>query len=128
MKPIPTPHTRTSLTKTGERISNGRRLAEDTAAWMEANDDVFFKLYGFVKTMQVDERCGRVRDRVAAWCFDQSIIVGNEQYRFANPLWAGISRYMVLYDESLLNAPIVFHDSDIDCYGLLPVSYLPQTQ
>lgn len=127
MRPIKSPHTRAELTMTGERINNGRRLAENTAAWMEGNKEAFFAIYRYVKTMQAEENFGRVRDRVAAWCVDNLIKVGNDDFRFSNDYWAGISRYLVIYDDSLLDAPIIFRDSDIDCYGLPPVSYLPQT-
>lgn len=127
VKPIPSPHTRTSLTKTGKRINNGRRLIERTARWMEGNKSAFFAIYRYVKTMQSEENSGRVRDRVAAWCVDNLIKVGDDDFRFSNDFWAGISRYLVIYDDSLLDAPIIFRDSDIDCYGLLPVSYLPTT-
>lgn len=51
--------------------------------------------------------------------------LGDSEFTFSNTYWAGISRYMVLYDKSLLYHPIEFKDSDIDCYGILPVSYLP---
>ena len=115
------------MTKTGERINNGRRLIERTARWMEGNKAAFFAIYRYVKTMQSEENSGRVRDRVAAWCVDNLFKVGDDDFRFSNDFWAGISRYLVMYDESLLDAPITFRDSDIDCYGMHPVSYLPTT-
>lgn len=99
-------------------------MAEQTRRWMEGNREAFWKIYGFVKNMQFDGGKGRVRDRVASFCVDQSIEVGDSPYTFNNTWWAGISRYLVLYDPTLLNDPIRFRDSDIDCYGLLPVSYL----
>lgn len=129
MRPIPTPHIRTKLTKTGESIRRGRRMAEASASWMEANREGFEGIYRYVKLLQAGRFRGRVRDRVAAWCVDHRITVGpGEDYRFANGVWAGISRYLVVRDRSLDGAPIVLRDSDIDCYGLLPVSYLPETQ
>ena len=57
-----------------------------------------------------------------------NIEVGDEPYTFNNTWWAGISRYLVLHDPTLLEDPIRFRDSDIDCYGLLPVSYLPEIE
>lgn len=125
-KPIPSPHERSVLVTSGERICNGRRLAETVHRWMEANRESFFLIYGFVKTMQSKERFGRVRDRVAAFCVDHGIEIDGDPYAFNNTFWAGISRYLVLYDNTLADAPIRFRDSDIDCYGLLPVSYLPK--
>ena len=124
MKPIKSPHERL-FTISGERLLNGRRLAEECQRWMEANHDAFFAIYGFVKSMQSNERAGRVRDRVASFCVDRNIKVGSDPYAFNNDYWAGISRYLILHDGSLDGAPIKFRDSDIDCYGLLPVSYLP---
>lgn len=109
-------------------IESGRKMAESTRRWMEGNEPAFRKIYRFVKDMQRYGGKGRVRDRVAAFCVDQSIEVGDAPYTFNNTWWAGISRYLVLHDPSLLNDPIRFRDSDIDCYGLLPVSYLPELQ
>ena len=125
MKPIKSPHKRTRLTITGERITNGRRLAIRTASWMEGNREAFFAIYGYVKSMQSEESFGRVRDRVASWVAGNLTKFDNEDFRFGNDYWAGISRYLVLYDDSLRDAPIIFCDSDIDCWGLVPVSYLP---
>lgn len=124
-KPIPSPHKRSAVTISGERLLNGRKLAETAHSWMEANRDSFFLIYGFVRAMQSDGRGGRVRDRVAAHCVDNGIEIGADPYAFNNNYWAGISRYLVLHDGTLADAPIKFRDSDIDCYGLLPVSYLP---
>lgn len=124
-KPIPSPHKRSVITINGERLLNGRKLAETAHRWMEANRDSFFLIYEFVRDMQSDGRGGRVRDRVAAYCVDHGIEIGADPYAFNNNYWAGISRYLVLHDDTLADAPIKFRDSDIDCYGLLPVSYLP---
>ena len=125
MVPIKSPHVRTVRVKTGERINNGRALAIKAQGWMERNGHAFFELYRFVKRLQAEERIGRVRDRVAVWCMAHGIEVGDDPYKFGNAYWAGIARYIALYDPSLVGAPLKFHDSDIDCYRLLPVSYLP---
>lgn len=109
-------------------IESGREMATKVHRWMEVNEAAFRKIYGFVKEMQRTGSKGRVRDRVAAFCVDQSIEVGDEPYTFNNTWWAGISRYLVLHDPSLMEDPIRFRDSDIDCYGLLPVSYLPEIE
>lgn len=109
-------------------IESGRKMAESTRRWMEGNEAAFRKIYRFVKGMQIQGGKGRVRDRVAAFCVDQSIDVGDAPYTFNNSWWAGISRYLVLHDPSLQDDPIRFRESDIDCYGLLPVSYLPELQ
>lgn len=121
---IKSPHRR-SFTITGERLVNGRKLAYQTWCWVEKNKDAFFAIYGYLKQLRESGYRGRVRDRVAVYCVEHGIQVGDEEYTFSNSYWAGISRYMVLYDKSLLYHPIEFKDSDIDCYGLLPVSYLP---
>ena len=123
MRPtIESPHTR-RYTVSGERLASGRSMAIRTRGWMESNPSAFFEIVGYVKAMQ-GRRCGRVRDRVAAFCVDRGIDVGGE-YAFDNTLWAGISRYAALFDPSLVGDPLRFRDSDTDCYGLLPVSYLP---
>ena len=124
MKPIKSPHSRTNRIKTGERINNGRDLAEKTRKWMEDNEEAFFTLYRYVKKLQMQKSGGRVRDRVAIHCIQSNIDVGEDPYKFSNTYWAGIARYMVLYDPSLIGDPIMLRDSDIDCFGLYPVSYL----
>lgn len=123
-KPIPSPHKR-SFTITGERLHNGRKIAYQTWCWVEKNKDAFFAIHDYLEELAAQGCKGRVRDRVAVWCVEHGIKVGDEEFTFSNSFWAGISRYMVLYDDSLLGHPIEFRDSDIDCYGLLPVSYLP---
>ena len=85
-------------------------------------------LHRFVALLQQGGCRGRVRDRVAAFCVDRGVEVGDSPYAFNNSWWAGISRYLVLHDPSLLGDPIKFRNSEIDAYGLLPVSYLPETQ
>lgn len=111
---------------TADRLDSGRKMAEQTRRWMEGNERAFLEIYRFVKDMQVSGGRGRVRDRVAAFCVDHEIEVGDSPYTFNNTWWAGISRYLVLHDPKLMGDPITFRDSDIDCYGLLPVSYLPE--
>jgi hypothetical protein len=123
--PIKSPHARLSLVKTGDSIAAGRKMALEAKSWMERNKDAFFEIYGFVKSLQSQEKVGRVRDRVAVFCMERGINVLDEPYKFANAKWAGIARYLALYDPSLMDAPLKFADSDIDCYGLMPVSYLP---
>ena len=123
--PIKSPHERNSIVITGERINNGRELAHKTHTWMANHKDTFFALYGFVKKLQSEGFKGRVRDRVAVHCMMRGIELGDDPYKFGNAYWAGVARYMALYDPSLIDAPLTFHDSDIDCYGLLPVGYLP---
>lgn len=126
-KPIASPHERGYVID-GEKLLNGQRLAKEAHSWMEKNEESFREIYGYVKRMQGRGTVGRVRDRVAAFCADRGIKVGNDEYAFGNAYWAGISRYLVLYDASLLTAPIKFNDSDIDCHGLFPVSWLPEIE
>lgn len=123
-KPIPSPHKR-GYTISGEHLTNGRRIAYKTWCWVEKNKETFFTIYDYLKTLAESGCKGRVRDRAAVYCVEHGIQVGDSEFTFSNTYWAGISRYMVLYDKSLLYHPIEFKDSDIDCYGLLPVSYLP---
>lgn len=108
----------------GKRLANGRTMAVKVRNWMERNRDAFIAIYRFVKQMQGTNTGGRVRDRVAVFCVEKSIKVGDEDYTFSNTFWAGISRYLVLCDPSLMDCPIKFKQSDIDCFGLYPISYL----
>lgn len=124
MKPIKSPNER-KFPIDGAKILKGRDMAYKSHRWMERSERAFFEIYRFVKQMQRDETAGRVRDRVAVYCIERQLVVGMDVYTFGNAYWAGISRYLVLYDESLRDAPIRFNDSYIDYYGLLPVSYLP---
>lgn len=126
MVAIRSPHERKMKTITGERLVNGRAMARMTNTWMENHKDAFFEIYSFVKSLQAQEKVGRVRDRVAVFCMAKGIHLGYDPYKFGNAYWAGIARYLALYDPSLVGAPLKFNDSDIDCYGLLPVSYLPE--
>lgn len=109
---------------TGERLANGRAMAVRVRNWMERNKTAFKAIYTFCKTLQLKNTGGRIRDRVAVFCVEQQIKVGDDSYTFSNTFWAGISRYLVLCDPSLQDAPIKFNRSDIDCFGLYPISYL----
>ena len=77
MKAIRSPYT-TERTMSAAHIESGREMATKVHRWMEANEAAFRKIYGFVKEMQRTGGRGRVRDRVAAFCVDQSIEVGDE--------------------------------------------------
>ena len=109
----------------GKAIASGREIARKTHDWMVANQEGFEAILGFVKSLQSSEKVGRVRDQVAIFSVDHKISVGRG-YMFDNTLWAGVGRYLVLVDPSLHGAPIVFKESAVDCYGLLPVSWLPE--
>jgi len=122
--PIKTPHKLTTMTVTDQTIKAGARMANDVWAWMECNKGAFFEIYDFVKSLQARHTTGRVRDRVAVHCMTHGIEVDDDPYKFANAKFAGIARYMALMDPSLMDAPLRFNDSLIDCFGLLPVSYL----
>lgn len=119
MRTIASPFTRT-VPMSGERLAKGRQIATDTHRWMESHEDAFWAIYGYVKTV----KGGRVRDRVASWCVDHGIEVDGDPYTFNNTFWAGISRYLILYDPSLRDNPIKLRESAVDCFGLWPVSYL----
>lgn len=100
-------------------LAQGQRLAEATACWLAANMDDFVLLYSIVKDFQRERIRGRIRDRVIA----EAIRRGSprfeaEGFKFANALWAGITRYMCVLDNSLLDNPITLHKSAIDAYGL----------
>ena len=128
MRAIDTPHVRTTLVKTAATIESGKKMARDVRDWMERNEDAFWAILGYVKDMQRKGVTGRVRDRVAVYCITNAIEVDDDPYKFANAKFAGIARYMALIDPTLVNDPLRFNDSVIDCYGLLPVSYLPELE
>ena len=106
-----------------ERRENGKKLAFDAHRWVEANEDAFKLIHHFVKHQAGK---GRMRDRVAVFCIQHGIRVEDEPYKFANAYWAGIARYLVVYDQSLLRDKITLADSDIDAYGLPEVSWMEE--
>lgn len=126
MRAIPSPHGRTSLVKTSVTIGKGRAMARETWRWMEANEGSFMAVLRYVQGLKARGVKGRLRDRVAIFCADNGIEVGENGRLFTNGTFAGIVRYMVLLDPSLDGGPVVMNDSYIDCYGLLPVSWLPE--
>lgn len=123
MSVLKSPHERSRKVVTSLSLEAGRRQAEDVSKWMNGHEDAFWKLYDYVKGLQASGTKGRVRDRVAIFAVKSNISVG-EQFKFANGYWAGIARYMALYDPSLIEAPLKFNDSDIDCFGLFPIEWL----
>lgn len=127
MKRIQSPHARTYL-KTGERIVSGMRLADEGRRWMEANEDAFFAILEYCRELRRDGVKGRARDKVATFCCENGIKVGNDGTAFANASWAVIARYIVLLDPELGEYPLTLADSNVDCVGLHPISYLPQLE
>lgn len=105
-------------------FANGRVLANDARDWMERNEAAFMAIYGYVKSLQANHVNGRLRDRVSIFCMQNNIQVGDDVYTFANGIWAGIARYLVLYDPSLLYAPVKLASSDLDLFGLWRVSWM----
>lgn len=125
MRPLKSPfYKECNLETHGSRINDGRKLADETKRWMESHEQAFWQMMRYVKTLQREGIKGRLRDRVSTYCVDNNINTSNSQYRFANELWAGISRYMVLIDPSLKYNPIEANTSCIDLFGLYPISYL----
>ncbi|MBQ1450553.1 MAG: hypothetical protein IIZ12_06460 [Eggerthellaceae bacterium] len=123
-RPIESPHQPTSIVRTDATVKAGMRMAAEVKAWMEDNEDAFWTILGFVRGLQGKHVGGRVRDRVAVMLMANNVHMDDDPYKFANAKFAGIARYMALIDPSLVGAPLKFSDSVIDCYGLLPVSYL----
>lgn len=126
MRPIPSPHKRTRLIKNGATIAKGRQMALEAQAWMEGARDEFMAVHGFLAGLRDAGRKGRVRDRAAIFCLDNGISFAGGKRGLTNANWAAMERYLALYDPSLVGTVIEMGDSYIDCYGLLPVSWLPE--
>ena len=108
---------------TSESYLNGRKLIEPVAGWITANPKWFLFVYDTVKDAQ--ERGGikrGIRDHVAAKCIERGLKIKEDGFTFPNAWWPGLARYLVILDPSLLNNPIVLMPSDIDGYGLPPVT------
>ena len=123
-KKIDSPHAWGRVSVSDADLRDGKAIAENSARWMETHEDAFYAMLGYVKRLQASGVRGRLRDRVAVWYMAHEADFESRGYRFANADWAGICRYMALADPSLVDDPIKFADSKIDCYGLLTVSYL----
>ena len=125
MKRIKSPHQRT-YTMDGQSLVSGMRLAEEGMRWMESNREAFFAILDYCKQLRAEGVKGRARDKVATFCCENGIRVGNESAAFANGTWAVIARYIVLLEPELGEYPLALADSNVDCVGLYPISYLPQ--
>lgn len=108
---------------TSDSYLNGRKLSEAAARWIDKHPDEFNSLYRMVKKQQGMGRMAYLRDRVKVQAYDLGITVKEGEYSFANGLWAPLIRYMAYADPSLVGNPIVFERSDVDNYGLVPVSF-----
>lgn len=127
-KRIKSPCSREFLVLDGDEFKRGRRLAQRTYKWMREHKATFFTLYEVVKNLQRRGVKACARDQVKAYCEAHNIRVSdNPGVLFDNSLWAGISRYLVLHDQSLRKNPIALRKSNIDYYGLYAIAYLPET-
>lgn len=109
-KPVESPNYEGRNPWTAERAINGRRLAEKTAAWVEANRDDFEGIYRIVKDFQRQGKRGRLQDRVVAEALVRGVRYEADDFKMANGLWAGITRYLVLYDPTLEGNPVAAFD------------------
>jgi len=119
----PSPNEKCKNPFTSESYLNGRKLIERTAEWIGKNTSDFIAIYNYVKDLQASGFRGRVRDRVIAEGMVHGLKFAEDGYTFANDLWAGIARYLVVLDPSLMGSPIEFRQSDIDGYGLVPIDF-----
>lgn len=117
-KTIDSPHVR-KKTISQLNINAGRKQAEAVKTWMEAHRGAFFFI---LNTMQHEKVVPRPRDYFANE-LSRRHLCNDKPLAFNNNYWAGIARYLVLVDPSL-EAKLNMRDSDIDCWGLYPVSYL----
>lgn len=119
MTRIPSPHRDSMAVRTGERVSNGVRIANEAAEWMEGHEREFRAILWKVREIRRGGPTGRLRDRVAAWCCDNGVRVSAKEGVFVdNSLWAAICRYLVLLDPSLDGDPVLMRHSDVDFVGL----------
>ena len=123
MKPWTSPNYDGRSPWTVEACLRGRNLAMDAARWIEGHQQQFNSLYRIIKRMQSEGVKGRVRDRAVVEAMALGITFEQGCYTFANGLWAGLTRYMAYADHSLIDNPLRFNRSDIDNYGLVPISY-----
>lgn len=124
---IPSP-IKPTMPTSGEHINKGRRLANMGKKWMESNEDGFREIYRFVKSLQTSHSFGRLHDRVAIHCMNHHIRMSDvPEIKFSNDLWTAIARYLVIFDPSLLNAPVRLRQSDLDFFGLWPISWMEVT-
>lgn len=100
-KPYPSPHGRTYLTFTNANWVQGIRQAKEAAAWMEQNRYQFLHIQVSAKLARND----------------------GKPYRVPSPHSGAVARYLLLIEPSLKDT-LSIHDEPIDCFGLLPVSWL----
>lgn len=109
----------------GEKINLGRKLANSTRCWMEQNEPAFMEIYRFVKGLQGNCVSGRLHDRVATYCTDHHLRMSDTPgIKFSNDTWTGVARYLVIYDPTLLNAPVKLKPSAIDHVGLWRIGWM----
>lgn len=118
-KTIASPHVRKNKTVSDLDINAGRKQAQEVKRWMETHQGAFFFI---LNTMRHEKVVPRPRDYFANELIRRHL-ANDKPFAFNNNYWAGISRYLVLVDPSL-EAKLNMRDSDIDCWGLYPVSYL----
>lgn len=106
------------------RITNGEKLALSVKSWMDSNKDEFFYMYDFACQLHRKHVKGRLRGRIISHCLERRKRKDVDDFELAHATFAGITRYMVLYNPDLLDDPIKFADSDIDAFGLFDVKYL----
>lgn len=123
-KILESPHEIDPEKKTVSRIANGEKLAYKVKSWMDSNKDEFFYMYNFVCQLHNKHIKGRLRDRIISYCLERRKRKDVDDFKLTHATFAGITRYMVLYNPELLDDPIKFADSDIDAFGLFDVEYL----
>lgn len=124
MTRIPSPHRHSMVVRTGARVSNGVRIANRAAEWMEGHEEEFMAILGEVRRLRLEKVYRDVRGRVARWCCENGVRVSvQEGYFVDNTLWAAICRYLVLLDPSLEGDPVLMRHSDVDFVGLAEVSW-----
>ena len=119
---IESPHVRSTLVMSGPTVAAGIQQAKRARDWMEGHEGEFKAIAIHLAALNRASKRGYMRDRVKIWCADHGVRVEGDGFRFANALWAPLSRYLALYDPSLHDM-LGMHDSAIDCVGLLPVSW-----
>lgn len=117
---LKSPHDRETMISNGMRQNRGRDKALMARDWMEANKEAFEFVKSYIKD---HDKIQNQRDFFREKLMEHKLLSTTNPYAFNNVEWDGLARYLVLADPSL-KKKVEMRDSEIDCWGLYPISYL----